>query len=322
MKKGFHPEEVLFCPTTRCNLECPHCQTKKPSVDLLEALAVKFLRQCAGLGINKIGFTGGEPFLALDFLCAVSKKAVGYDMLFDKIMTNGVWYKKKAGLRKSLEKLYKSGYDGTICVSVDAFHRQDLHKVSDFIKTTIAVWGRKDVVSIACVLGMRDDVTRKKLDRLAEVLKARLIGFGTGSAHIKSPELFIKILNIELTPVGKAARLKCAADNEWFADDYCEGPGNVFFVEASGDVKPCCGYAEDSKTLAIGNIRSDSAAAILRSAHSNRYVQAVFGAGLAKLRRKLENAGVIFGFKTKNHCYFCNHVLTKVPKDILGKCLT
>ena len=31
-------------------------------------------------------------------------------------------------------------------------------------------------------------------------------------------------------------------DSKWFEDDFCEGPGQILFVHATGDIAPCCGF--------------------------------------------------------------------------------
>lgn len=319
---AFSPKEVLFSPAASCNLNCPHCITGKTSKVLPASSAVRFLNECKKLKIKRVGFTGGEPFLAPDFLCTLTKSAVKNGMLFDRIMTNGVWYKGRRDLETILGRLYKAGYDGDICISVDKFHRQKLKKLALFIESALSIWKRPDVISIASVVGSRDDsVTRNKLNKLAGLLKCRLAGFETPRPYIKGPAVFIKIFKIKLSPIGKAGGLKRAWSGRWFGEDFCKGPGNVFFVEPSGDVKSCCGYASDAEALNIGNIKHESAAKILKNAGFNRFVRTIFNSGLGRLRKRLENRGVKFPGKTDDHCYFCNYVIKKIPERILRECL-
>ena len=68
----------------------------------------------------------------------------------------------------------------------------------------------------------------------------------------------------ELEPVERAESLTGAWDGEWFAEDYCEGPGQALIVNPRGDVKPCCGFASDLDQLTIGNIYHDKVAAVVR----------------------------------------------------------
>ena len=283
--------------------------------------AKKFLTDCKAIGIKRVGFTGGEPMLAIDLLCELVAAAVKEGYLFDRIMTNGVWYKNDEALKRTLRRISNAGYDGEICVSVDAFHKQNLKKIARFIKTASSIWNRPDIVSIARVRGSRDRATEEKLTKLAVILNGRLNGFEAGRPSIKTSELFIKIFNISLSPVGKAGRLKDPWGGRWFMEDYCKGPGNVFFVTPSGDVKPCCGYANDFKVFTIGNIGKESPRQLLKNFSQNGLLYAIFNSGLAHIRKGLERHGVKFPGKTDNHCYFCHHILTQVPKRTLEKCL-
>jgi len=317
----FQTEEILFSPTADCNLNCAHCDIQKSKLTLSKKLAQRFLRDAKRLGIKRVGFTGGEPFLAPDFIFSVVRTAVKEEMLFDRIMTNGAWYKNYSEAKTALTKLYRAGYDGSICVSVDAFHKQALTKVARFIDMAVSIWRRPDVVSIACVVGARDSLTKKRLQTLSGLLNADLVGFETTHPYIKNDNLSVKISKIDLSPIGKASRLRKCWLGTWFREDYCKGPGNVFFVGPSGDVKPCCGYAIDSKDLSIGNIKRDSARRIAKRAEENRFVFTVFNKGLTKIRKRLEGLKVKFPGKASNHCFFCNYILTRVPRPVLYKCL-
>lgn len=261
--------------------------------------------QCRRAGVKRVSFTGGEPFLNPEFLYKISALTVREGLLFGRIMTNGVWYKNKITLEAIFKKLQKSGYDGDICVSVDAFHSQDIKKVIAFIKTAVFVWRRPDIVSIVWVGGSRERETRAKLKKVLSGLKG----------------LPVKTARIDLSPVGSAAELKDPWGDKWFKEDYCKGPGNALFVLPDGKVKPCCGYATDQAGLTIGNIRYDTAGKILKNARENRFVHAVFTKGLSGLRRACERAGFRFPGRTQNHCFFCAYLQKGVPKNILKKAM-
>lgn len=318
---SFRPEEILFSPTTNCNLACLHCATKRSKGVLPVEAAKNFLRACKKEGIRRIGFTGGEPFLAVNFLSDVIKEALAEDMIFDRIMTNGVWFADRKGLEHSLEKVHGAGYDGSICVSVDAFHKQDVNKIASFIKTAWSIWGRGDIVSIAYVGGAREQKTRDKLKGLARCLKARLAPSGSAHPYIKNKDIFIKIQRIALSPAGIAGKLKDPWDGRWFQEDRCKGPGNTFYIMPNGDVKPCCGYATDLEELTIGNIFRDSPKELVEGACKNRLVHTIFNSGLSAIRKRLEKTGFRFPGKTSNHCYFCYYLITEVPSPLLAGCL-
>ncbi len=326
LSMGFHPEEILFMPTADCNLFCPHCNVKRSRLALPVEAAKKFIRDCKHHGIKRIGFTGGEPFLAPDFLFSVTKFAVKQGCLFTTIMTNGVWYRDKASLKVIFGKLFRAGYDGSISISADAYHAQNLKRLAYFIDSAISIWRRPDMISIVYVTG-RDAETKEKLSKLSGLLNARLSGFGGKCSAIKSIGIHssraglnlpchIKITKIDISPVGRALKLKDPWDGRWFKEDYCKGPGNVFLVEPSGEVKPCCGYASESGALSIGNIRKDPVAGIFKNIRQNRLVYAIFNSGLRHIGENLMRRGVKFPGKTSNNCFFCRYILERHEKEL------
>ena len=125
-KKGFHPTEIIFAATNACNLHCEHCFIERNPHKLEIADAVALIESCvnAGSDIDRIGFSGGEPFLYMDFLIEVTKATVAHDLMFDQIMTNGDWWHDETDLRTTLQKLYDAGYDGKIGLSWDSYHGQ------------------------------------------------------------------------------------------------------------------------------------------------------------------------------------------------------
>ena len=315
--RAFRPKEILFSPTTDCNLHCAHCGIEQSPAILNKKTAIKFLVACGRAGINRVGFTGGEPFLALDFMCAISKEAVRCGILFGRIMTNGGWFRTARDLAKALGRLFRAGYDGDICLSVDAFHRQDIQKCASFVTVASAIWARPDIVSIAAVKGAKEAETRSKIAALARILHGRLIRVNGKPAAIKNEDLLIKIFYIDLSPVGKADNLKNAWDGRWFKDDLCKGPGNTFFVLPDGAVKPCCGYAADADILTLGSIKRDSPERLLRNARKNRFITAIFSSGFHPIRKRLERAGVRFPGKTTNHCFFCYYLTHALSCQLL-----
>lgn len=317
----FKPQEIMFSPTTQCNLRCVHCSTEQTGKPLPKKTALRFLDACDKFGIKRVGFTGGEPFYALDFLCLISKEGVRREMFFDHIITNAVWFKTKKELSSVLNQLFLSGYDGRFFVSVDAFHKQDLRKVAWFIKVASQIWTLPDIVSIFSIKGTREGETRTKLKNLANILEARFTGLTSQKAGIKNKDLLINIFSFNLSPVGKAVQLKNPWDGKWFKDDFCKGPGHIFFVLSDQTVKPCCGYAHEADVLTIGSIKRDSPQQLLLNAKQNLFVSTVFGSGLHAIRKQLESSGIRFPGKTTNHCFFCYYLTHNIPRPLLNSCL-
>ncbi|MCB4792547.1 MAG: radical SAM protein [Elusimicrobia bacterium] len=315
----FHAKEIILSPTSQCNLNCAHCTVKRYKSPLNVKKTITFLKSCANYRIKKLTFSGGEPFLKPRFLFIAVKEAVKNGMLPVRIMTNGVWFNDAKELKGVLKKLFAVGFSGEFCISVDAFHLQDLEKLKSFIKTALKIFKRDDIVSIAYVSGSRDEKTRQKLLGLARMLGARLYNFSKGNAYMKGKSLFVKLIKIALSVVPGAKPLKNPWDGKWFKEDYCKGPGNVLFVHANGDVAPCCGYANEERLLKIGNIYKNSLKDVLKQAKNNAFVSTVFSKGLTTIRKKLIKTGFKLPGKTSDQCYFCRYLQNKLPKETLVK---
>ena len=154
--RGFQPDEIIFSSTTACNLHCEHCFINREPKQLAIADAVALIESCAKADspdlprIDRIGFSGGEPFLYMDFLIEVTKAAISHDLMFDQIMTNGDWWKNEADLTATLQKIYDAGYDGKIGLSWDSYHGQTTNRMETFIRTVQEIFG-DDSINIQTV---------------------------------------------------------------------------------------------------------------------------------------------------------------------------
>ena len=267
--RGFYPDEIIFASTTACNLHCEHCFVNRKPLQLDIEQAVTFLRDCAASGkIERVGFSGGEPFLYMDFLIALTKETVALDLLFDQIMTNGDWWKDETDLRSTLQTLYDAGYDGKIGLSWDEYHGQSQERMETFIGVVKEIFGDDSVV--------------------------------------------IQAVGKDLPRTYPAEDPRAWQARRWFNEDYCQGPGNIFYVHADGNIAPCCGFANENPALFIGNI-TDSYEALIKNAAANAMVQHCFVQGLSRYRRhslkkQLRACGKKLPGKTRDICSFCDFV--------------
>jgi len=312
----FKPEEIIFAPTSKCNLACAHCRVKRVRDELSPEEAITFLKACRGRGIERVGFSGGEPFLRPDFLDAVSAAAVKEGLLFDRLMTNGVWDKNKVQLQTTLASLRKAGFDGTFGVSIDTYHAQDVRRLAGFFETVFSVWKRRDCCEIISVSSPDETQTRKKLKTLAGLLGGRMLlrdkePFSIVDAALPRREKksfddgSALRINIVRVPYSASAEEEAWDAEAWFEDDYCRGPGNVFYVHPDGSVSVCCGFANENPALKIGTI-SDGYAKLMRRAAATPLVKACFETGPAAFRARLEARGRRFPGKSADPCFFCD----------------
>ena len=334
----FNPEEIIFAVTTACNMHCPHCFVNREPFNLKASDAITFLKSVhdsQNSSIEKVGFSGGEPFLRQDFLCEVIKAAIDMDFMFDRIMTNGDWWKTKEDLRATLQKVYDAGYDGKIGVSYDNFHAQSKERIATFIQTTWDIFG-SDAVEIQSVTeGCHTDSTflRKvqqesvsqmtspdfalaksnqcgnKLSSLASRLnltyEENLSPSGLGIASLSDDEHFLPAY-IQ-TESYQANDPRAWHDKTWFKDEHCAEMGQILFVHATGDIAPCCGFANENKALYIGKI-TDSFDTVLKNASQSKMIKICYEEGLSKQIKLLKEQGKLPEGKTVDVCTFCDFI--------------
>src|SRR3954453_21261307 len=98
--RTFRPDYLSFAGTYQCNLSCPHCCVPIEWTDrLVVRVALWFLEDAHGYGVGILGFTGGEPFLYPEFVLALCRRAAALGFRFDKIMTNGLWFRAPSHLK-------------------------------------------------------------------------------------------------------------------------------------------------------------------------------------------------------------------------------
>jgi hypothetical protein len=317
----FKPEEIIFSATAQCNLACAHCRVTRIPQELESPAAIAFMESCRGRGVERIGFSGGEPFLRPDFLHDICRAAVDMDYYFGRLMTNGCWADDEAGFMAALEPLHEAGFDGIFGLSFDSWHGNDVRKATGFLQAVFGIWGRKDVAEILAV----DAPGLAGSD--AAALKALAAGLGgilqPGSAG--RPEAIVDqawlartaadpddggglYLPVQRFPYSAAADEGAWGAREWFEDDYCQGPGNVFYVHPDGRVAVCCGFANENEDLIIGNIANDGYDQLMAKAAVSPQVHQCYDIGLAAFARQQESGGRVFPGKTADPCFFCDYL--------------
>ena len=303
--KGFSPDEIIFSSTTACNLHCDHCFVNRNPCKLDINQAIHFLQNCAQSGkINRLGFSGGEPFLYLDFLLAITKEALLLDIMFDQIMTNGDWWQTEEDLTCTLQSLYNAGYDGKIGLSWDKYHGQTTERMQTFIKTVQTIFGVESI-NIQTVGGESLPLSPAR-ERSSATPSA-------GDTPATPPIPFPKEVPLYTLPRTYTSDDPLAWQaRHWFKEDYCQGPGNILYVHADGNIAPCCGFANENPALFIGRI-TDSFETIIKNAEQNIMVQRCFTQGLShyrrhELKKELKACSKKLPGKTSDICTFCDFV--------------
>ncbi|MBQ0051925.1 MAG: 4Fe-4S cluster-binding domain-containing protein [Treponema sp.] len=287
----FNPTEIIFATTQACNLHCRHCFVSRSPLKLNIDDAKKLIDSCTDTEICKIGFSGGEPFLYLEFLLEIIKYAYDRDFMFDQIMTNGDWWKTEEELKEVLQKLYDTGYDGKIGLSYDSFHGQNFERIKTFCAAVTEIFGEENI-NIQAVVD--ETLSEEESNQLKKELNQL------------SEEFYADIFIMPQTFQAKDER--AWKSRKWFKEDYCEGPGQILFVHATGDIAPCCGFANENPALFIGKI-TDSLETIMEKAQKNSLVNQCYNEGLLKKAKELEKQGCLKK-RTADICTFCDYLAT------------
>ncbi len=293
----FFPTEIIFSATTACNLHCPHCFVNRAPQKLNAQQAKNFINSCIlyakntppaqqkGL-IEKIGFTGGEPFLHLEFLDEIIRFTVVNDLMFDQIMTNGTWWTTPTDLTEKLQRLYNAGYDGKIGLSWDTFHGQPIEQVETFISAVQQIFGN-DSINIQIVEG------GESLPLAPATIPEYL--------DLQHPDIPYYIL----PQTFQSEDSRAWQSRKWFKDDHCEGPGQILFIHPDGNIAPCCGFANENPQLFIGNL-NNSFEEVLEKAANSKMIDICYNTGLKKHIKVLKKSKIKLPGKTSDICSFCD----------------
>lgn len=308
ISRPFCPEEIIFAATSACNLRCGHCFVSKSPQNLDIDAAKRFLASCLAAKkslprIQKIGFSGGEPFLRLDFIIALTQFAVKNDLLFDQIMTNGEWWQSEDDLRQSLQKVYDAGYDGKIGLSWDSFHGQSERRMRTFIQAVQNIFGDDAL----CIQSVSETVRQGNQRKNPGKKNQDFPAFPDGVPVFFLPRTY------------PAANERAWQAKRWFKDDFCAGPGHVLFVHPDGNIAPCCGFANENPALFIGNI-TDDFERIMENAAGNQMIKICYEEGLAHfrrhgLRKKMRARKKQLPGRTSDICTFCDFVCSQNLRD-------
>ena len=308
--RGFHPTEIIFSATTACNLHCEHCFINREPKQLAISDAITLIENCveAGSDIDRIGFSGGEPFLYMDFLVEVTKATIANDLMFDQIMTNGDWWRDEADLVEKLQTLYDAGYDGKIGLSWDSYHGQSSDRMLTFIGKVQEIFGEGSIniqtVDNSVSLSRSNNMSLSGLTRQSVLEKASPV------KQVNDILSNIPVYTLPCTYPSDNPRAWQA--RRWFKDDYCQGPGQILYVHADGNIAPCCGFANENPALFIGTIH-DTFETIMQKAAANPMVKICYEEGLSHYRRhdikkSLHSQGKKLPGKCSDICSFCDFV--------------
>jgi hypothetical protein len=116
-------EAIHFLVTYRCTRSCPHCfvfGSPNGPGEMTTDQVHGYLRACAAMGIKKVFFEGGEPFLLYDRLPGWLEEASALGLRAGAL-SNGFWAGDEDRALRTLGRLKDSGLK-SLMISTDDYH--------------------------------------------------------------------------------------------------------------------------------------------------------------------------------------------------------
>ncbi len=271
---------ATFIITYRCPISCPMCFFAcGPNRDevLSKSLALKTIEEVNELKINTIGITGGEPFLEVDLMRELVKKAASYGMTMI-VVTNAFWGTSKKVALDRLEELRNLGLNW-IQISLDDQHQQ-----------SIPIERVANVMAAAMQLDFED---------------IKLIGSSKGNSETFKYQLFYlqEVLGICIDNIDIIDRPRTS--NQYFEDSEqvrysfqelesienldlpITKPGDCLtelMIDVNGDIYPCC----NNFIGRIGNLSANNLQNIVENLKFNKYFNLLKQYGPFSLARYLD----------------------------------
>jgi|GEM_PF-2827800 len=296
---------ATYIITYKCPLSCPMCFFScNPQRDetISQELSLKILDQIKELEISFIGIAGGEPFLKLNLMKELIKKAYSYGMTAI-VVTSAYWgisYKKALLKLKNLKELGLNW----IQISLDDQHQQivPMEMVANVLKAAL------------------------KLD--FEDIK--LIGSSSGNSENFKYQLFYleQVLGIDLKRIDIIDRPRVS--HQYFEDheqvkypfEELENiekldlpitkPGaclTELMIDVNGDLYPCC----NNFIGKLGNVFIEDIQSIIKNLNDNVYFRIIKQDGPFKLARHLDETQKT-NFVNKRYgswCELCGMIFQK-----------
>ena len=244
------------------------------------------------------------------------RRAAELGFRFDKIMTNGVWFRDAGApaqdvlTRAARRRLHRQARPERGQVPRHP-HRRSWPSSAG---RPGEVFDRDNIVSLSYASRHPDQGLEPVRDAGRRSWTPSSNGRTLlGRYLLVSPDLTMTLNWNHLAPVERAEKLDGAWDGDWFEEDYCEGPGQALIVNPQGRgeavlrlrVRP--GPADDRQHPPRHASRRSSG-----EAAKHPYVGKVFREGLTAIRDEIlaRDPDALPG-ATSNHCFFCWYVLTR-----------
>lgn len=273
---GLHFQELYLELSYLCNAACSHCYvSSSPFADRtkldVEAIC-RVIEEAQQIdSINpKVAIAGGEPTLFWDSLLTVISFAAKRNFRV-LLISNGWWGKSLTTCRQKLDSLIEHGLS-RLELSTSNYHQQYVD--SEALNNII--------------LSSRD----QPIELALHVRYSNSCGQAASLSKLKNLE-GIELISAPITLVGRAEK-EISKEEFRFAEDFPRGNCQddlSLLINPKGDCFPCCGGAELTDSLRLGNIHDESLAEIIERAQTRKLLLHLTQKGPAILAEGLQDEG-------------------------------
>lgn len=258
--------------TYKCPLACRMCffESNPRRTESLDAdLARQFIADAAELGIQQIGFAGGEAVLRLELLCELVAQCRDVGLL-PIVVTSGYWGKSRTQTTRIMSALRLAGLDN-IQLSLDDDHLEFIAledfaaalaacKAAGFSHIKVIGTSRGNSGTFAQLVLYVEQVLGVSTEKMDLIDRNRV---SHGTFESKQDVYTLDFLADHVT------RPNCMTE---------------MMIDVNGDVYPCC----QNFVGRIGNLHEASIAMILSQAESRSEYQAFAELGPIEYARRLD----------------------------------
>lgn len=258
--------DLTLTLTYRCNYRCASCMLGE-KLGSKEALtyedAVSIVESAAELRtIERIALVGGEPFLVYPLMLRIADYMWRHYRICLTVSTNGYWARSREAATDRLRPLARRGLT-TMLLSWDGFHAR--FGQIEQIANAITACRELDILPTVQSIVVRGSdgiaATREQLSSICDVSHVR---------WVENPCI----------PVGRGSEIRDADRVMTRIDELPYGrctAGMVLNVQASGEVKPCCGAGLMADALTMGNIHQEALSDIVQRSSVDPLINSLVG---------------------------------------------
>ncbi len=266
MNKSFTTQELVIHLTLRCPLKCAHCCVDadiNKSEELQHNTVLASIANCSQIPtINKVSFTGGDPFVARRTLEAGIRQATSQG-LFTSVVTSAFWAKTAKRADRIIQTLQAAGLK-EIMLSYDDSHAEYLAE-SFIINAFNAAAEAGLIIKVNVVREPNDTIDKAYLTNMLD----------PDNRYHKQ----LKIFETAVNSTGRAKEDESTQTRQDRAasDQVYRGPCNSVLrhisAQSDGNWVPCCGVIKPPKALHKGEVASTSLASVVEQAHQDPILQ-------------------------------------------------